>query len=129
VDQIIIGLGGSARPMMAALEWQERLGFDFLLENKNHVLSERSAKTHEDRKAKRLVSTEITAAADVRNPFAGRKRSNASVRPAEGREWTIRFDKLEAALTKLADVVAKTFRKIFATNTAQARPVDSVLGL
>jgi glycerate kinase len=71
VDQIIIGLGGSATND-GGFGMARALGFRFLLENKNPRAQWRSAKTHEGiGKAKRLVTTEIIAAADVRNPLLG----------------------------------------------------------
>ncbi len=112
VDQIIIGLGGSATND-GGFGMARALGFRFFAgeQELTHAVSDLQALTRIER-PKAVSLPKIIAAVDVRNPLLGENGATRVFGPQKGASGD-KIDKLEAALTKLADVVAKTFKKDF----------------
>jgi glycerate kinase len=106
-NEIIIGLGGSATND-GGFGMARALGFQFLGEKKiekplDLVGLERIEKP------KRLELPRITAAVDVKNPLLGENGATRVFGPQKGATRD-QLDKLERALTRLADVAAEQLR-------------------
>ena len=109
-SEIIIGLGGSATND-GGFGVARKLGFRFEQEHEQE---------HERKRVSNLITLGriekpthlklpgIVAAADVRNPLLGENGATRVFGPQKG-ATPDKIDKLERALTKLADVVAKEF--------------------
>jgi glycerate kinase len=111
VDEIIIGLGGSATND-GGFGMAQALGFQFFGENDYEQEHELKSAISELRKLKRIQKPrnlslpKIVAAVDVRNPLLGRNGATHIFGPQKGASED-KIDILERALTKLADVVSK----------------------
>ena len=112
VDQIIIGLGGSATND-GGFGMARALGFRFFAgeQELTRAVSDLQKLTRIER-PNALSLPKIIAAVDVRNPLLGENGATRVFGPQKGASGD-KIDKLEAALTKLADVVAKAFKKDF----------------
>ena len=112
VDQIIIGLGGSATND-GGFGMARALGFRFFAgeQELTRAVSDLQKLTGIER-PNALSLPKIIAAVDVRNPLLGENGATRVFGPQKGASED-KIDKLEAALTKLADVVAKAFGKDF----------------
>ena len=111
-DQIIIGLGGSATND-GGFGMARALGFRFFAEEQEltRAVTELQKLTRIER-PNALSLPKIIAAVDVRNPLLGENGATRVFGPQKGASAD-KIDKLEAALTKLTDVVAKAFKKDF----------------
>ncbi|HWN65951.1 MAG TPA: glycerate kinase [Candidatus Binatus sp.] len=112
VDQIIIGLGGSATND-GGFGMARALGFRFFAGEREltRAVSDLQKLTRVET-PNALSLPKIIAAVDVRNPLLGENGATRVFGPQKGASGD-KIDKLEAALTKLADVVAKVFKKDF----------------
>jgi glycerate kinase len=112
VDQIIIGLGGSATND-GGFGMARALGFRFFTgeQEPTRTVSDLQKLTRIER-PNALSLPRIIAAVDVRNSLLGENGATRVFGPQKGATGD-KIDKLEAALTKLADVVAKTLKKDF----------------
>ena len=107
-NEIIIGLGGSATND-GGFGMARALGFRFLA----HEHELRGAVTdlaglERIQKPKDLILPKIIAAVDVKNPLLGKNGATRVFGPQKG-VTKDQIDKLERALTRLADVVAEEF--------------------
>jgi glycerate 2-kinase len=112
VDQIVIGLGGSATND-GGFGMARALGFRFFAgeQELTRAVSDLQKLTRIER-PNVFSLPKIIAAVDVRNPLLGENGATQVFGPQKGVSGD-RIHKLEAALTKLADVVAKAFKKDF----------------
>ncbi len=112
VDQIIIGLGGSATND-GGFGMARALGFRFFAGEQElmRAVTELQKLTRVER-PNALSLPKIIAAVDVRNPLLGENGATRVFGPQKGASED-KVDKLEAALTKLADVVGKAFKEDF----------------
>src|SRR5438046_2286898 len=110
VRQIIIGLGGSATND-GGFGMARALGFQFFAgeQELTRAVSDLQNLTRIER-PNALSLPKIIAAVDVRNPLLGENGATRVFGPQKGASED-KIDKLEAALTKLADVVAKAFKE------------------
>src|SRR6266571_39965 len=109
VDQIIIGLGGSATND-GGFGMARALGFRFFAGEQElmRAVTELQKLTRVER-PNALSLPKIIAAVDVRNPLLGENGATRVFGPQKGASED-KVDKLERSLTTLADVVAKEFR-------------------
>jgi glycerate kinase len=105
--EIIIGLGGSATND-GGFGMARALGFRFFGEHELKGATSELAKLTRIERPKGLSLPKIIAAADVRNPLLGKDGATRVFGPQKG-ATPDKIDKLERALIKLADVVAKEF--------------------
>lgn len=112
VDQIIIGLGGSATND-GGFGMARALGFRFFAgqQELTRAVSDLQKLTGIERPSA-LSLPKIIAAVDVRNPLLGENGATRVFGPQKGASDD-KIDILEGALTKLADVAAKVFEKDF----------------
>lgn len=112
VDQIIIGLGGSATND-GGFGMARALGFRFFAgqQELTRAASDLQKLTRIERPSA-LSLPKIIAAVDVRNPLLGENGATRVFGPQKGASDD-KIDILEGALTKLADVAAKVFEKDF----------------
>ena len=111
-DQITIGLGGSATND-GGFGMARALGFRFFAgeQELTRAVSDLQKLTRIER-PNALSLPKIIAAVDVRNPLLGENGATRVFGPQKGASED-KIDKLEAALTKLADVAAKAFKEDF----------------
>ena len=109
-SEIIIGLGGSATND-GGFGLACALGFRFFGERDREIekIVDLVALTRVER-PQNLSLPKITGAADVRNPLLGENGATRVFGPQKG-ATPDKIDMLERALSRLADVVAKTFGK------------------
>ena len=106
--QIIIGLGGSATND-GGFGMARALGFRFDYEHEHkHECTTGLADLRRIEKPKALLLLKIIAAVDVRNPLLGENGATRVFGPQKGAKPD-QIEKLERALTRLADVVEKQF--------------------
>jgi glycerate 2-kinase len=112
VDQIIIGLGGSATND-GGFGMARGVGFRFFAgqQGLTRAVSDLQKLTGIERPSA-LSLPKIIAAVDVRNPLLGENGATRVFGPQKGASDD-KIDILEGALTKLADVAAKVFEKDF----------------
>ena len=110
--QITIGLGGSATND-GGFGMARALGFRFFAgeQELTRAVSDLQKLTRIER-PNALSLPKIIAAVDVRNPLLGENGATRVFGPQKGASED-KIDILEAALTKLADVVAKAFQEDF----------------
>src|SRR6266516_458723 len=107
-DQIIIGLGGSATND-GGFGMARALGFRFEQEHDHEQLRVTDLLALNGiEKPKTLALPTIIAAVDVKNPLLGKNGATRVFGPQKG-VTKDQIDKLERALTRLADVVAEEF--------------------
>jgi len=107
-NEIIIGLGGSATND-GGFGMARALGFRFLAhEHELRDVVTELAGLERIQKPKDLILPKIIAAVDVKNPLLGKDGATRVFGPQKG-VTKDQIDKLELALTRLADVVAKEF--------------------
>ena len=111
-DQITIGLGGSATND-GGFGMARALGFRFFAgeQELTRAVSDLQKLTRIERPSA-LSLPKIIAAVDVGNPLLGENGATRVFGPQKGASED-KIDKLEAALTKLADVAAKAFQEDF----------------
>jgi glycerate kinase len=111
--EIIIGLGGSATND-SGFGMVRALGFRFLGDSYEELTGNVSelSKLTRIQKPKDLLLPKIIAAVDVRNPLLGENGATRVFGPQKGANED-KIDKLERALTRLADVVTKQFGSDF----------------
>ena len=122
LQQIIIGLGGSATND-GGFGMARKFGFRFFLEEGQEQEQEQEQEKQKEEEARRVSSLaglnriekprelalpRIIAAVDVRNPLLGENGATRIFGPQKG-ATPEQIKKLESALSKLADVVAKEF--------------------
>jgi glycerate kinase len=107
-NEIIIGLGGSATND-GGFGMARALGFRFLAhEHELRGAVTELAGLERIQKPKDLILPKIIAAVDVKNPLLGKNGATRVFGPQKG-VTKDQIDKLERALTRLADVVAEEF--------------------
>ena len=107
-NEIIIGLGGSATND-GGFGMARALGFRFLAhEHELRGAVTELAGLERIQKPKDLILPRLIAAVDVKNPLLGKNGATRVFGPQKG-VTKDQIDKLELALTRLADVVAKEF--------------------
>jgi glycerate kinase len=110
VDEIVIGLGGSATND-GGLGMARALGFRFVEQEHEQELCgpvTELVKLYRIEKPKDLSLPEIITAVDVRNPLLGKNGATRVFGPQKG-ATNDQIEILERALAKLADVVSKKF--------------------
>ncbi len=108
-NKVIVGLGGSATND-GGVGMARALGFRFLDCDGNPLSGSVAElwRLHRIERPAALVLPEIIAATDVRNPLLG-ERGATRVFAAQKGATPVEHDQLEAALTRLAEVVARDF--------------------
>src|SRR5437867_3536923 len=107
-NEIIIGLGGSATND-GGFGMARALGFRFLAhEHELRGVVTELAGLERIQKPKDLILPRLIAAVDVKNPLLGKNGATRVFGPQKG-VTKDQIDKLERALTRLADVVAEEF--------------------
>jgi glycerate 2-kinase len=109
-NEIIIGLGGSATND-GGFGMARALGFRFLKKDARKLECNMHSSLHElatVEKPTDLKLPKIIAAADVKNPLLGENGATRVFGPQKGAGLE-QLDKLERALTQLADIVGKEF--------------------
>jgi glycerate kinase len=106
-QEIIIGLGGSATND-GGFGMARALGFGFFEQEQEIKSVCDLVKLKQIQKPSDLKLRRIVAAVDVKNPLLGENGATGVFGPQKG-VTPDKIDKFEAALTKLADIVAKQF--------------------
>ena len=110
-NKVIVGLGGSATND-GGVGMARALGFRFLDCDGNSLSGSVAEllRLHRIERPAALVLPEIIAATDVRNPLLGERGATRVFAAQKGATPEL-LDQLEAALTRLAEVVARDFER------------------